>query len=176
MSAETTVPSAATPTGGWARLEATGVPMLVARLVVGGTFLWMGSQKIGDPVAFLKLIREYELVPEGMPWLLNTLAVGLPWVEVWCGLLLVLGVGLRGVGLTLAGLLAVFSTAILLRALSIQADEGLAFCAIAFDCGCGGGEEFVCSKLPQNAGLLLLSLLAMRVRGARWCLRPRILR
>ena len=67
-------------------------------------------------------------------------------------------------------LLAVFSAAILLRALDIHAAGGQAFCAIKFDCGCGSGEEFVCSKLPQNLGLMALCVLTLWSRSRRYCL------
>ena len=146
--------------------------LAVVRLVVGATFVRMGLSKVADPVAFLKLIREYELVPEGLPWLMNTMAVGIPWIEVCGGVLLLLGVAVRGVSLGLAVMLVVFSGAIGLRALGIQESDGVAFCSIVFDCGCGSGEVNVCGKLAENAGLLLASLLALASRSTRWCLAP----
>jgi uncharacterized membrane protein YphA (DoxX/SURF4 family) len=171
----TDTPTAATDSSWSRRLDDTGVPLLLARLVLGGTFLWLGSNKLSDPVTFLKLIREYGLVPESLPMLLNTLAVALPWLEIWCGLLLLAGVAVRGAGYGMLLLLIVFSGAILMRALDIQAAEQLAFCAIKFDCGCGTGEEFVCSKLPQNLGLIALSVLTVWSRTKRFCLRARLL-
>ena len=154
------------------RLDATGVPLLLARLVLGGVFIWLGSNKLAEPITFLKLIREYGLVPESLPWLLNTMAVALPWLEIWCGVLLLAGVAVRGTGYGMLLLLMVFSGAILLRALDIQAAEQIAFCAIKFDCGCGTGEEYVCSKLPQNLGLMALTGLVVWSRAQRFCLRP----
>ncbi|GJM20243.1 MAG: hypothetical protein DHS20C15_01580 [Planctomycetota bacterium] len=145
--------------------------LLITRLVLGGLFLWMGAQKISDPVVFLKLIREYEMLPERPPLALNSVAVMLPWLEVLCGGLLVLGVAVRGAALVVFGMLAVFSTAILLRALQIQSAEEIAFCAVAFDCGCGAGPQPVCNKLLQNAGLLLASLLITLRGGGLGCLR-----
>ncbi len=146
---------------------------LVARVILGAVFIWLGSNKVSDPIAFLKLIRQYEIAPEGMPAVLNTLAVTLPWVEILCGTLLLLGIGVRGVGASMLLMLMVFSTAILLRALDIHALGEQAFCAIKFDCGCGTGEEFVCSKLPQNLGLMFLSLAVLRSQSTRLCLRAR---
>lgn len=147
---------------------------LIARLVVGLTFLSMAASKIGDPVVFLKLLREYAMLPEQPPWMLNGTAVVLPWLELLCGALLVLGVAVRGTALLLAGMLAVFSVAILIRALDVQAAEQLAFCAVAFDCGCGGGPQPICRKLLENGGLLLASLVVLLAGHGRWALRPQL--
>lgn len=157
-----------------ARVLRGDAALVLARLVLGPTFLIMGQAKIADPVAFLKLVREYDLVPTSMPWLLNVLAVGLPWLEVACGALLLLGVALRGTALTVLGMLVTFTAAIVLRALSIQAADGVAFCSIAFDCGCGSGEVFVCSKIPQNLGLMVLAAVALASRSRRFCLWPTV--
>ena len=118
------------------RLDQTGVPLVLGRLILGVMFLSMGLAKTGvlkmaltkadltgsapvmffvdrglielsDPVDFLKLIREYEMVPESAPILLNSLAAVLPWVEVLCGLLLIVGVAVRGSALLLVVMLMV---------------------------------------------------------------------
>jgi uncharacterized membrane protein YphA (DoxX/SURF4 family) len=159
----------AAPGGLFRRLDDSGWPLLGARLVLGGSFLWLGANKVSDPVAFLKLIREYDLVPVGTPWLLNGMAAVLPWLEIWVGVLLLLGLAVRGAAVVMGLMLVVFTTAITLRALDIQAASELAFCAIKFDCGCGSGEEYVCTKLPQNLGLLCLAGLALWSRSRRYC-------
>jgi len=154
---------------------ADGWMLLLARLALGGTFVAMGAAKAGDPVPFLKLVHEYGLVPEQLPWLLNGLAVTLPWVELVCGALLLAGVGLRGAAACMVALLVVFSGAILWRALEILEAQGGPFCAIHFDCGCGSGDQFVCAKLPTNLLLLALCWLPLRARRPRWCLRADLL-
>ncbi len=63
------------------RMDQSGVPLLLARLVLGGMFVYMGADKILNQVLFLKLIRQYEMVPESVPWLLNLIAAVLPWME-----------------------------------------------------------------------------------------------
>ena len=40
------------------RMDRTGVPLLLARLVLGGMFIYMGVDKIQNQVLFLKLIRQ----------------------------------------------------------------------------------------------------------------------
>jgi uncharacterized membrane protein YphA (DoxX/SURF4 family) len=147
-----------------------GVLLLVARLVVGGAFVMLALAKLADPVAFLKSVREYGLVADDSR-LLNLAAALLPWVELLCGALLVLGVAVRGNALLLAGLLAVFTTAIAARAADMHAASGGAFCDLAFDCGCGTGVENVCTKLAQNAVLFVLALFALFAHSRRFCLR-----
>lgn len=137
---------------------------ILARLVVGGYLAWMGWSKATDPVAFLKLLRQYDLFPADSPWMINTVAVTLPWVEISAGLMLVLGLLRRGAALTVLLLLAVFTAVVARRGLQIAEADALAFCAVAFDCGCGGGVVNVCRKLAENAGLMLLTLLVL-LRG-----------
>src|SRR6185503_19088261 len=45
---------------------------LAARVVLGGVFLYLGLTKALDPVGFLKLLRQFDLLPG--PLLLNTVA------------------------------------------------------------------------------------------------------
>jgi uncharacterized membrane protein YphA (DoxX/SURF4 family) len=129
--------------------------LLAARLFLGALFLYLGWKKAMDPVGFLKLVRQYEAFET--PFLLNLVAATLPWFEVFCGLLLVLGVAVRGTSALLVAMLVPFTGLILQRALAIHAAGDLAFCAIRFDCGCGGGEVLICRKLVENALLIGLA-------------------
>jgi len=152
------------------RLDATGVPLLLARLVIGGLFIYMGIVKIQDPIAFLKQINLYEMLPQTPPHFLNGTAVLLPWLEVICGLALILGVYLRGAGTMIALMLVVFTPAIFFRAWGIHTNEGTPFFKIAFDCGCGTGEVIIWQKLMANMGLLLGSSIAVFSASRRFCL------
>lgn len=156
------------------RIDASGVPLLIARFVLGGMFIWMGLAKVADPVDFLKLIHEYRIFPGWLYLLLNLTAVTLPWLEVLCGVLLVTGVAVRGAALLLFGLLTFFTIAIILRAVGIHQTEGTPFCSIRFDCGCGAGIVWMCRKIPENAGLWLLALLTLISRSRRFCLRYKL--
>jgi uncharacterized membrane protein YphA (DoxX/SURF4 family) len=157
-----------------ARMDRSGWPLLIARLVVGGLFLKMGFAKVDDPVAFLKLLREYELAPADWPWALNALAISIPWLELWLAALLLLGVAVRGVSLALLGLLAVFTVAVAVRALGIAEADAVPLCEVAFDCGCGSGVVRACAKVPENLGLMLLCVVGLVSRSRRLCLRPRL--
>jgi len=161
------------------RMDDTGVPLLVVRIVLAGLFLKMGLSKMLDPIDFLKLTREYHMLPETPSYFLNLTAVVLPALELVCGLALLVGLPVRGAAVTLLAMLVVFTGAIFLRSLDIHAQGGIAYCAIKFDCGCGTGEVYICRKLLENGGLLFLSLVAVFSRSRRFCLsallqRPRI--
>ncbi len=135
--------------------------MLAARLIVGGVFLWLAFSKLADPILFLKNVREYHLLPESPPIFINLTAVALPWVEIVCGVLLVIGLWIRPAALIALGMLLAFTPAIFARAVGVYNAGGIAFCAIEFDCGCGTGAINICKKLGENSSLILLSLVAV---------------
>ena len=142
---------------------------VLTRLGLGALFVYMGWHKVLDPVAFMKMVRQYDMVQSSL--VLNSIAAVLPWFEVFCGLLLLAGIAVRGTALVLIGMLAPFTFAVLHRALAIHAAQAIAFCAIRFDCGCGSGEEYICVKLPVNCLLMLLSGWLLSGRGRRLCAR-----
>jgi rhodanese-related sulfurtransferase/uncharacterized membrane protein YphA (DoxX/SURF4 family) len=148
---------------------------LLARWFLAGLFIYMGLTKALHPESFLKLVREYHIV--STPVLLNFIAAALPWFEVFCGLLLVLGVAVRGAALALLAMLLPFTIAVFLRALGIANTSHIPFCAVQFDCGCGTGEVLICEKLLENLLLFLLS--AKLLANSSWqqlCLRFSLLR
>jgi uncharacterized membrane protein YphA (DoxX/SURF4 family) len=151
------------------RLRTLDVFVLSARYLVGGVFIYMGLYKALHPVEFLKLVRQYDVFHDY--WSLNLVASALPWFEIFCGLLLVLGMAVRGTAVMLVVMLVPFSILVLLRALAIQQTGGLPFCAIKFDCGCGAGEVFICRKLAENVVLTALAVALVFWPRCRWCLR-----
>lgn len=128
----------------------------VGRHLLGAYLIYMGAVKALDPVDFLKLLREYQFLAS--PWPLNAVAALLPWLEIACGLFLSLNAAVRGAALIVALMFLAFSAAILHRAMALQAELSLPFCAVNFDCGCGAGEVFVCAKLMENAAWTVLAL------------------
>ncbi len=144
----------------------------LVRLLLGAHFIWMGWVKAMDPVSFLKLVRQYGVIDH--PYLLNTIAGALPWFEIVCGVLLVLGVAQRGAAVLLLGMLVPFSALVLNHGLELSALKHVPLCAISFDCGCGSGEVFVCRKLAENGLLILFSIVLVTGRGSQWSLRPHL--
>ena len=66
------------------------IPQLVWRIadvIVGGVFIYAGAIKILDPVQFANDIDNYKI----LPWTVSVgLAFYLPWLEIFCGLALIL--------------------------------------------------------------------------------------
>ena len=61
---------------------------LIARLMVGALFIYAASGKIFDPMKFAEEVRAYELAPILTT---NAIAITLPWLELFAGVLLVIG-------------------------------------------------------------------------------------
>ncbi|MES2765475.1 MAG: MauE/DoxX family redox-associated membrane protein [Bacteroidota bacterium] len=121
---------------------------LLARLILGGLFIFAGLGKIAIPEAFAKEIANYELLPYS---LVNFVAITLPWLEVVAGIFLVAGVRIKASAVIIAALLLVFLVGIL-WAMS----QGL-----KIDCGCFAQVEATpvgWPKVLQNLGLLALAI------------------
>jgi uncharacterized membrane protein YphA (DoxX/SURF4 family) len=142
---------------------------VLVRWLLAAVFLYLGLTKVLHPVEFLKLMRQYDLT--SFAPLLNFVAALLPWFEMFCGLLLLAGVAVRGTALALTLMLVMFTLVVWHRALLLQASLHIPFCAVKFDCGCGTGAEFICRKLSENILLVVLSAWLLSGRGKQFCLR-----
>jgi uncharacterized membrane protein YphA (DoxX/SURF4 family) len=151
------------------RRVAVDIFTVLARWLLGAAFLYLGLNKALHPVDFLKLMQQYDLTQNGL--FSNSIAATLPWFEVFCGLLLLAGIAVRGTALTLLLMLAPFTILVWHQALLLQAAQSIPFCAVKFDCGCGTGEEFICRKLLENFLLILLSVWLLVGRGRQFSLR-----
>jgi uncharacterized membrane protein YphA (DoxX/SURF4 family) len=91
---------------------------VLARWWLGCVFIFMGLHKaLPDPEVFLKLVDQYNMV--STPFLLNSIGAALPWFEVYCGVLLLVGVAVRGSALMLVAMLVPFTLVVLKKALAI---------------------------------------------------------
>ena len=131
----------------------------LARWVLGGAFIYMGMTKALHPAEFLKVTRQYAIFENHV--FLNFTAATLPWFEVFCGALLIVGIAVRGSALALVALLVPFSWLVFSRAWAVHQNLDIAFCAVRFDCGCGAGEVAICGKLVENALLLVLTIVVL---------------
>ena len=122
------------------------------RLVLGVVFIYASYDKILDPSKFARDISNYHFVPFGLE---NTVAIILPWLELFIGIGIVLGIYIDGNTLLSAFLLLLFNFLIfqaMVRGFNIE-------------CGCGlkEGELVGWRKLVENftlfggACLILLS-------------------
>jgi putative oxidoreductase len=77
----------------------------IVALIAGGIFIYAGVVKIFDPVGFANDIDNYKI----LPWALTVrLAFYLPWLEILCGLAVILGLWYRGGLLILTALISIF--------------------------------------------------------------------
>lgn len=117
-------------------------------LALGGFFVWSGVVKLMDLGAFVETVGNYQMVER--PW---DARVGyfLPWLEVFAGLAVILGVGRRGGLLVIMGMLVFFSGAI-----AWVWHQGL-----NINCGCFGKSEEPTNyglHLRANFGLLVVAV------------------
>jgi uncharacterized membrane protein YphA (DoxX/SURF4 family) len=82
---------------------------LAFRIYIGGLFIYASIYKINYPAEFAETIASYQLVPY---FLVNVLAVILPWMELIAGTLLLAGIRPRAATAVLGGLLVLFTLAI----------------------------------------------------------------
>lgn len=93
------------------------------RLFMGGLFIYASIHKITDPLGFAKIVHNFQL----SPWyMINFTAVVMPYVELICGLFLILGIFRLGALFTIEFLLGFFTVLI-----AINIARGL-----DFTCGC----------------------------------------
>ena len=101
---------------------------LSLRVYLGVVFLLAAWFKIVDPRQFALSIATYDLLPL---YLINLMAVILPWIEVFVGVTLILGWWTRASALCIAGMMVMF-----IVALSLALAEGL-----EMSCGCFASQE-----------------------------------
>ena len=77
----------------------------IVAIIIGGLFIYAGAVKVLDPAEFARDIDNYKM----LPWQL-TVWVGLylPWLEISCGLALIVRVLYRGSVFILTALMALF--------------------------------------------------------------------
>ena len=134
---------------------------LVFRLVLGGVFIYASYYKILDPAQFAKSIWYYHLLPGK---LINICALILPWLELLCGLALIIGAYYRGAVLWVNVLLLVFMAAI----------ASAVYRGISIDCGCfkaaAVGNDSAMTTIYRDVGYLVMGVQLLISRSRRWLL------
>jgi uncharacterized membrane protein YphA (DoxX/SURF4 family) len=125
---------------------------VLARLVVGGVWVYAGLQKLPHPATSVTAVRGYQLLPAHLA---DTVGHVLPMLEVVVGGCLLLGLLTRLSGVISAMLLGAFVVGIV----SVWSR------GIAINCGCfgsGGPDPDAFAKYPweiaRDVGLMALSL------------------
>ncbi len=123
--------------------------VLIARLVIAGFFIFFGISKIAEPASFANEIGNYNLMPE---FVIQLMALVLPWLEIVVGYLILFGIKLRENAILATLLLVSFTLAV-----AIAFASGL-----DISCGCsssGGGQKVGWLKIFENTGLIILTLI-----------------
>jgi uncharacterized membrane protein YphA (DoxX/SURF4 family) len=128
--------------------------LLGFRLIVGAFFVWAGALKVFHPLGFADDIMAYGLFPRGLALIA---ALTLPWVEVVCGALLLIGLFRRAAALVIAALLVAF---IILVVITMARGLDLV-------CGCLGAlsGKVGWKLLAQDIVLLFLALTVLGSRS-----------
>jgi len=82
---------------------------LLLRIYIGAIFVAASMYKINYPGEFAETIASYQIVPF---WGVHLMALILPWTELICGLMLILGLRTRAAAFLTGSMLVVFSIAI----------------------------------------------------------------
>ena len=100
-------------------------PWLTVRvqIALGALFVAASLPKIVDPPSFAHMIYNYRIIPG---FALNAMTLMMPWLELLCGLALILGVWRRSAAVIIGGMLVVFIIAI---SINLARDN-------AVNCGC----------------------------------------
>jgi len=141
--------------------QRTQVLVTMVRLVLGAVFLSAGIPKIVDPAGFALAVYNYHILPA---WLVNMVAVGLPWIEVVAGACLVFGLWVPGSALVVSVLLLAFTTA-----LGINLYRGLDITCGCFSTSPGSGK-ITWWYLLRDGSLFLSGLLVLFADRGRFSL------
>lgn len=119
---------------------------LLMRIILGLVFIVASYDKLLNPQQFARDISNYHLIPFGLE---NFVAIILPWIELFIGTSLIIGIMVEGSAIATGVLLIMFNFLVfqaMVRGFNIE-------------CGCGlkEGEIVGVQKLIENFTLLIFS-------------------
>jgi putative oxidoreductase len=121
---------------------------MVARVYLGGVFVLASLHKIAHPADFALDVATYDILPL---FLVNFMAITLPWLELVSGILMITGYKSRASAWLITGMMVMF-----LVALAIALSNGL-----DMSCGC-----FASSSVDKSDAISKLTVL----RDLSWLL------
>ena len=115
------------------------------RILTGMVFIIASYDKLLDPQQFSRDISNYHFIPFGLE---NTVAIVLPWIELFIGLGLILGIMIDG-SVLISGVLLIMFNFLVIQAM---------IRGFNIECGCGlkEGEMIGLQKLAENFTLLFI--------------------
>jgi len=118
------------------------------RVIMGVVFIIASVNKIIEPEYFKAVIAEYKILPDIF---VPLFAIILPWIELLCGIMLILDIYTQSNALIMLGILCIF-----IIGMSINLYQG-----IIHDCGCFdlfGKEDISVFTLLRDLIFILLTL------------------
>jgi uncharacterized membrane protein YphA (DoxX/SURF4 family) len=137
------------------------VLILLVRVLLGSLFVIASLDKIADVHAFASSILNYKIIDEPVATLVATI---LPWLELMCGLGLIIGIYPKTSALLVTAMLVAFTALVasaMLRGLDIS-------------CGCftqdPSADKIGWLKIFENCGMILLGvyLILAKDRNIAW--------
>lgn len=121
--------------------------VLILRIGAGLFLIYAAQSKIFNMAQFAQAIRAYEIIPDS----LSTIpAIIIPWIELYCGLLLIAGFYTRSSAAISASLMLIFTINVLIALLR----------GLDIDCGCGaslsGVERVSWTKIIENIAVIAI--------------------
>lgn len=134
---------------------------LLARVVVGGIFIYASLDKIANPAEFARIVYNYHLAPGD---LVNLVAIILPWLELICGLSVIAGYYKDGSILIINFMMVIFMVAIAVNVIR----------GVDLECGCftvsSRARGNALSLLYRDFGLLVICIYAWINKSTRFFL------
>ena len=129
--------------------------MFLCIYYLGFTFIAASLDKIVDPYTFSRSINDYEITPY---WISNFVSIVLPWIEFFCGLLLIIS-SLKV--LKKFDLIDISNNLIILMLLWFIFILSIAWIrGLDIDCGCGLAEKSTpLDRLKEDIVLLISSFI-----------------
>jgi uncharacterized membrane protein YphA (DoxX/SURF4 family) len=131
---------------------------LAARVTLALTFIWASWHKVADPGEFALTVATYQILPLS---LINIQAIGLPWLELIIGVMLIVGIWTREASLITVGMNIMFIVAIVITL--YRGEEIMCGCFASAD----AGHEIGWDLVVRDFGLMIVGIFLIWV-GPRW--------